>query len=265
MTFLAYSYVLRVLEGIAEAASWSAVFAMLLQMFPSNVATAYSLTEASFSFSEMVGPTLGALLYSVGGFALPFELCGVLCLVTGASCVYEFFRIEIAGAPTTICRNLNSFIGLLTILVIPNDPTKQGQRKKPEEEEEEAEETTPLHTDSILLQVPSASNGVPNGVPNGGVPSGGVPSGGVPNGGVPKGSVPNGGVPNGIRNGSVVSARGSVHRHRGDTTANHAPHRHGSAQILPVLRNADVMLALTGTVYAAAVQVGGRSPGRNPY
>ncbi len=66
-----------------QAASWSAVFAMLLQMFPKHVATVYSFTEASFSFSEMVGPTLGAVLFSIGGFALPFEICGVLCLITG--------------------------------------------------------------------------------------------------------------------------------------------------------------------------------------
>ncbi len=83
VAFLAYSYILRILEGVAEAASWSAVFAMLLQMFPDNVATVYSFTEASFSFSEMIGPTLGAFLYSLGGFVLPFELCGVLCLVSG--------------------------------------------------------------------------------------------------------------------------------------------------------------------------------------
>ena len=83
VTFLALSYALRILEGVAEAASWSAVFAMLLAMFPNNVATVYSFTEASFSFSEMVGPTFGAILYEIGGFVLPFELCGVLCLVTG--------------------------------------------------------------------------------------------------------------------------------------------------------------------------------------
>ncbi len=81
--FLAYSYALRVLEGVAEAASWSAVFSMLLQMFPDNVATVSSFTAASFSFSEMVGPTVGAISFSVGGFVLPFELCGVLCLITG--------------------------------------------------------------------------------------------------------------------------------------------------------------------------------------
>jgi hypothetical protein len=61
----------------------SAVFAMLLHMFPKNVATIYAMTEASFSFAEMIGPTLGALMYNVGGFILPFEVCGGLCLLTG--------------------------------------------------------------------------------------------------------------------------------------------------------------------------------------
>ena len=59
------------------------MFAMLLQMFPKNVATIYAMTEASFSFAEMIGPTFGALLYNVGGFILPFEVCGGLCLFTG--------------------------------------------------------------------------------------------------------------------------------------------------------------------------------------
>ena len=71
------------MEGVAEAASWSAVFAMLLQMFPQNVATVYSVTEACFAFAEMLGPTFGAFLYEFGGFALPFLICGSLCLLTG--------------------------------------------------------------------------------------------------------------------------------------------------------------------------------------
>ena len=56
---------------------------MLLQMFPENVATIYSFTESSFSFAEMIGPTFGAVLYNAGGFILPFEFCGGLCLLTG--------------------------------------------------------------------------------------------------------------------------------------------------------------------------------------
>lgn len=143
--FLTYSYTLRVLEGVAEAASWSAVFSMLLTMFPDNVATVYSFTEASFSFSEMVGPTVGAIFYSIGGFVLPFEICGVLCLVTG----------------------------LLTILVIPSDP--------------KSVRSEVLHEDSIL-------------------------------------------------------------NNNKDSNPGH------QTQLLPVLKNLDVILALTGTVFAASVQ-----------
>merc|ERR1711936_1392787 len=87
-TFLVLSYMLRIFEGIAEAASWSAVFAMLLTMFPENVATIYSITEASFSFAEMIGPTFGAVLYNAGGFILPFEICGGLCLITGLFTIF---------------------------------------------------------------------------------------------------------------------------------------------------------------------------------
>ena len=57
-------------------------------MFPENVATIYSITEASFSFAEMIGPTFGAVLYNAGGFILPFEFCGVLCLITGLFTIF---------------------------------------------------------------------------------------------------------------------------------------------------------------------------------
>ena len=82
------SYLLRILEGVAEAASWSAVFAMLLHMFPDNVATIYATTEASFALAEMLGPTLGAFLYEAGGFVLPFVICGTLCLITGLVTIF---------------------------------------------------------------------------------------------------------------------------------------------------------------------------------
>jgi hypothetical protein len=56
---------------------------MLLYVFPKNVATVYAMTKALSSFAGMIGPTLGALMYNVGGFILPFEVCRGLCLLTG--------------------------------------------------------------------------------------------------------------------------------------------------------------------------------------
>ena len=164
VAFLAYSYTLRVLEGIAEAASWSAVFAMLLQMFPHNVATVYSFTEASFSFSEMIGPTLGAILYSIGGFALPFELCGVLCLLTG----------------------------LCTILVIPNSPSSS----------------------SSSTDFPESDSDSNRGLLN----------------------------------------KESILNTDYDLQSNPAAAVSNSSSVISVLKNPDVLLALSGTVYAASVQ-----------
>ena len=71
---------------------------MLLQMYPKNVATIYAMTESCFSFAEMIGPTLGALMYNVGGFILPFEVCGGLCLLTGKQCdqIGRFFTLWVA-------------------------------------------------------------------------------------------------------------------------------------------------------------------------
>ena len=91
-----FSYILRTLEGVAEAASWSAVFAMLLHMFPDNVATIYAVTEASFSFAEMIGPTFGAVLYESGGFVLPF-LNGAILYGCFASCLGHCFRLSLAS------------------------------------------------------------------------------------------------------------------------------------------------------------------------
>lgn len=69
---------------------------MLMHMFPKNVAFIYAMTEASFSFAEMIGPTVGALLYEVGGFALPFQICGGLCFFTGMQYLNQHDKILIA-------------------------------------------------------------------------------------------------------------------------------------------------------------------------
>ena len=53
----------RGLTGIADAACWSAVLSLLLQMFPDKVAKTMALTETSFGLGLMIGPALGSLLF----------------------------------------------------------------------------------------------------------------------------------------------------------------------------------------------------------
>ena len=53
-------------------------------MDSSNQSTVLSIMETMFGLGLMIGPFLGAVLYQVGGFYLPFAVCGsvlVLCSV----------------------------------------------------------------------------------------------------------------------------------------------------------------------------------------
>ena len=53
--FLAFSYLLRALSGIADAASWSSVLSILMKLFPNKVSTIMSWTEMLFGLGYMLG------------------------------------------------------------------------------------------------------------------------------------------------------------------------------------------------------------------
>lgn len=91
--FLGFSYAIRIVEGIAEAGAWSAILTILVSEFPDRIASVYAWTEASFGFAEILGPTVGALLFETGGFVLPFELCGGLALVIGVITIIRLPRL----------------------------------------------------------------------------------------------------------------------------------------------------------------------------
>ena len=52
--------------GVAEAGAWSSILTILVSEFPDRIASVYAWTEASFGFAEILGPTVGALLFEVG-------------------------------------------------------------------------------------------------------------------------------------------------------------------------------------------------------
>eukprot|EP00088_Acartia_fossae_P044123 TRINITY_DN4676_c0_g1_i3.p1 TRINITY_DN4676_c0_g1~~TRINITY_DN4676_c0_g1_i3.p1 ORF type:complete len:484 (-),score=84.86 TRINITY_DN4676_c0_g1_i3:282-1733(-) len=87
--FLGCSYGLRLLEGVAEAGAWSSVLTILSNEFKDHVTYVYSLTQASFGFAEILGPSLGGTLFEYGGFLLPFEFSGILCLLVGLIIIFR--------------------------------------------------------------------------------------------------------------------------------------------------------------------------------
>jgi MFS family permease len=85
--FLGCSYGLRLLEGVAEAGAWSSVLTLITNEYKGHVTYVYSLTQASFGFAEILGPSIGGILFEYGDFILPFEFSGVLCLVVGLAII----------------------------------------------------------------------------------------------------------------------------------------------------------------------------------
>ena len=51
-------------------------------MTPANEGKAVAACETCFGVGSMLGPSIGGLLYDIGGFTLPFAVCGsAQCLV----------------------------------------------------------------------------------------------------------------------------------------------------------------------------------------
>ncbi|XP_022102771.1 MFS-type transporter SLC18B1-like isoform X2 [Acanthaster planci] len=82
-TFTVFCMVLRVVTGIGASASMTASAAIIAYAFPNNVGLASSVNEMVAGVGSMIGPAIGGLLYSAGGFKLPFIVLGAvdLCFI----------------------------------------------------------------------------------------------------------------------------------------------------------------------------------------
>lgn len=102
----------RALGGVADVAAWGAVLSILMKLFPARVAQIMSWTEMFFGLGYMMGkenwstfglllatksiktwilpagPALGAFLFEVGGYLLPFVLVGSIGLVVATGMVF---------------------------------------------------------------------------------------------------------------------------------------------------------------------------------
>ena len=83
--FLGLSYLLRFLDGVADAASWSALVAILIDIWPDRAAQIISWGESAYGLGYTIGPAIGSGLYIAGGFKLPFFVVGSLGIVISLS------------------------------------------------------------------------------------------------------------------------------------------------------------------------------------
>ena len=91
-TFLFFSYLIRFIEGIGAAATWTSILAIVMAKFPDKKATAKAWCDASFNCGLTIGPVIGAFMYDYGGFFLPFAITGSSIIVSG---VFLFYFTEV--------------------------------------------------------------------------------------------------------------------------------------------------------------------------
>ncbi|BES95382.1 solute carrier family 18, subfamily B, member 1 [Nesidiocoris tenuis] len=81
VTFITLSFALRMTESLGATAALVSAFSITAAVFPKSVATTFATLEAFYGLGYIVGPTVGGLLFSLGGYVLPFAVMGTTMMV----------------------------------------------------------------------------------------------------------------------------------------------------------------------------------------
>jgi len=86
--FISLSFLLRITEALGSTAALVAAFSITAAVFPKSIGTTFATLEVFYGIGYIVGPTIGGLLFSLGGFKLPFVVNGVAMLLIALMIVY---------------------------------------------------------------------------------------------------------------------------------------------------------------------------------
>ena len=75
--FVLSSFLLRTVTAVGAAVSKTAILSIIWVLYPDNVSFLVGMMSFAAGFGLMAGPALGGLLYTIGGFKLPFIVMGV--------------------------------------------------------------------------------------------------------------------------------------------------------------------------------------------
>ncbi len=94
---------------MADVAALTASVSILLKLFPTKVATVISWSEMFFGLGLMMGPALGAALFSAGGFKLPFLVVGSIAVVIALTLIFVIPNIKPGSIKETYDKKRLSF------------------------------------------------------------------------------------------------------------------------------------------------------------
>jgi len=95
--FYAFCLIMRLLQGVGSALEETAAYAIIADIEPERVSFFLGICEISTGVGYMIGPPLGGLLFSLGGFAVPFLVLGIMLLPT-AALIYTYLPLDRIGS-----------------------------------------------------------------------------------------------------------------------------------------------------------------------
>ena len=119
--FITFSFLLRIPQAIGATAILCASVTVVTVEFATAVATTFAAMETFFGFGFCSGPTIGAFLFELGGFVLPFAILGGLLVVCAPISLSILCKHDLAKK-SEADENQNgngSKRGLWTLLKVP--------------------------------------------------------------------------------------------------------------------------------------------------
>jgi len=112
-TFISLSFLLRMTESLGSTAALVSAFSITAAVFPQNIATTFATLEVFYGLGYIVGPTLGGLLFSIGGYSLPFFVMGSAMLVA------DFFVFLVLPSLEKNDAVTDTTVGIRDVLKVP--------------------------------------------------------------------------------------------------------------------------------------------------
>ncbi|CAG9575981.1 unnamed protein product [Danaus chrysippus] len=81
-TFTTLCFIVRGMEALGASAYSTASYVFVVNAFPDNIGSVLGILETFVGLGMSVGPAIGGLLYSIGGFGLPFYSLGIVMVLT---------------------------------------------------------------------------------------------------------------------------------------------------------------------------------------
>ena len=115
-TFIALSFIIRIIEAFGNSAFLSSSFTMVAKVFPNSVSTMFGVVEMAFGVGMIIGPTVGGALYQAGGYTLPFGVLGGILIIQAIVSSISLPKLK----DTYSGNSHNGDYGLLRALTLPS-------------------------------------------------------------------------------------------------------------------------------------------------